>query len=113
MMSFINSESEIRVCKASNGNKLERIANDMTAKRFNKSVLISFDGDSENISLRNLMYFRIATTYIYHGYPKLKSIFGFWDYRQTIFQVISHAQSYKMMLQLTFNFNDQDLTGKK
>ena len=92
MMSFINNES------ASIGNKLDSIANYMTAKRFNKSVLISFDGDSENISLRNLMHIRIATTYIYYGYPKLKSIFGFWDYRQTMFQVISHEQSYKMML---------------
>ena len=30
-------------------------------------------------------------TYIYNGYPKLKSIFGFWSDMQTLFWVISQV----------------------
>ena len=36
-----------------------------------KNVLISVDGDAEDISLGILMYLQRASTYIYNGYPKL------------------------------------------
>ena len=46
---------------------------------------MSFDGDEENILLSILMYLQLTSTYSYNGYPKLKSIFGFWSHRQTMF----------------------------
>ena len=42
-----------------------------------KNVLISSDGDGENILLSILMYLQIASTHIYNGYSKLKYISGF------------------------------------
>ena len=50
-----------------------------------KHVLKYFDGDAENMLLSILMYLQIATTYIYNGNAKLKSIFGFWSHRKTVF----------------------------
>ena len=38
---------------------------------------MSFDSDAENILLSILMNLQIASTYIYNGYPTMKSIFGF------------------------------------
>ena len=58
-----------------------------------KHVLISFDNDdAENILLTILMYFQIVRRYIYNGFQKSKSTFGFWSHRQTIFWVISHTR---------------------
>ena len=86
MLTFIHSGSEIRIYRLSSGNKLEGRASYMTSELFNKKCLKkSFDGDAENILLSILMYLQIASTYIYNGYPKLKSILGFWSHRQTIF----------------------------
>ena len=45
---------------------------------------MSFDDDAENILLIILEYFQIASTYIYNGYLKLKSIFRFWSHMQTM-----------------------------
>ena len=50
-----------------------------------KHVLKYFDGDAESMLLGILMYLQIATTYIYNGNAKLKSIFGFWSHRKTVF----------------------------
>ena len=59
---------------------------------------MSFDGDAEHFLLSLLMYLQIASPYIFNGYSKLKSVFGFWSHRQTMFWVISKEQNYKMML---------------
>ena len=51
-----------------------------------KNALISFDNDdSKHILLSILIYLQLLSTYIYNGYPKSKSIFGFWSHRQTMF----------------------------
>ena len=59
---------------------------------------MSFDDDAENILLSILMYLQIVSTYIYNGYQKLKSIFGFWSRRHEMIWVISERLYYKMML---------------
>ena len=76
MTSFIHSESVIRVYRVCGGNKLDEIPQAIWQhKPLMKNVLISFDGDAESILLSILIYLEIANTYIYNGYPKLKSIF--------------------------------------
>ena len=69
----------------------------------------------ENILLNiiiSVKYLPISR-YIYNGYPKFKSIFGFWSYRQTLFWVISQEQHYQMMLQPTFNFKGWGLIDRE
>ena len=101
MISFIESESEIRIYRVSSGNNL------VAAKAYSmKNVLVSFDDNAENALLIILMYLQIVNTYIYNGYPKSNTIFGFWCHRQTMFSVISQEQDYKMVLQPTFDLND-------
>ena len=48
-----------------------------------KNVLISFDGNAENVFLNFLMYLQIASTDVYSGYPKLKSTLEVWSGIQT------------------------------
>ena len=67
---------------------------------------MSFDGDEENVLLSILMYLQLTSTYSYNGYPKLKSIFGFWSHRQTMFWVVLQEQHYKLVLLPTLNFKD-------
>ena len=74
-MIFIHRGNETRIYRVSSGNKLDWVYDSN----------IYFDGDAEIILLSILMYFQIASTYIYNSYPKLKSIFGFLNQRQTMF----------------------------
>ena len=107
MISFIESESEIRIYRVSSGNNLDGVASYTAAKAYStKNVLVSFDDNAENALLIILMYLQIVNTYIYNGYPKSNTIFGFWCHRQTMFSVISQEQDYKMVLQPTFDLND-------
>ena len=53
---------------------------------FVKTRLISFDDDTENVLLIILMYIQIGNIHMYSGYPKLKSIFGFWSHSHTTFK---------------------------
>ena len=86
MIRFIQSGSEIKNLQCFQWQQVGwRIASYMTAKPLIKHVLLSFDGDAENILLSILMYLQIGSTYIYNVYPKLKSIFWFWSHRQTMF----------------------------
>ena len=63
-----------------------------------KNVLISFDGNAENVFLNFLMYLQIASTDVYSGYPKLKSTLEVWSGIQSKYWVASQEQHYKMML---------------
>ena len=99
MMSLFHSGSEIRIYRASSGNKLDGVQLAIWyCKPLIKNVLISFDGNAENILLSILVYLQIASTYIHNRYPKIKSIFGFWSHRQIMLWVISQEQHYNMML---------------
>ena len=63
-----------------------------------KDVLISFGDEIENILLGILMFLQIVRTFICNGHLKSKSIFGFWNHRETKFWVILQKHPYKMML---------------
>ena len=78
MTSFIHSGSEIRIDRVCNGNKVDGIGSYMTAlyKRFKY-------GNVKIILLSILMYLKIASTYIYNGYPNLKLLFR--SSRQEVF----------------------------
>ena len=81
------------------------IASYMTAYNFLiKYVLIFFDGDAENILLNILMYLQIASTCIYNGYPKLKSIFGFGVANKPCFESSHHRATLQDDVIANFQF---------
>ena len=116
----IHSGSEITIYNVSSGNKLDGIAKYIydsislfIQAYLIKNVLMSFDGDTENIFLCIVMLLETVSTYICNGYPKLKSVFKFCSHRRTMFWVIPQEQNYKMMLQLNLDFKDMFKNNSK
>lgn len=64
MITFTDCGGEIRTNRVSSGNKLD-LGKVIWQHKPLKHVLISFDGDAENILLRILMHLQIVSTYTY------------------------------------------------
>ena len=105
MMSFIHSGSEIRSYRVSSSNKLDGIASyiydsiclSIFISLFSKKCFNAFWWWYTYL-LSFLMFLQVVSIPKCNSYPKSKSIFGIWSYRQTMFWDISQEQHYKMIL---------------